>query len=92
MYIIQSSDMVANRMPGDKIPTQVGNGGFSLRSRKFVEESVDLPAHHKNEDLNTCIFNYQHLADKGIKFPSTYLAYKFSKERPLHPESPYSSF
>jgi len=84
MHIIQSSDMVAGRIPTEQIPTQVGNGGFSLRSRKFVEESVDLPVHHKNEDLNICIFNHKHLVDKGIKFPNIDLAYKFSKERPLH--------
>jgi hypothetical protein len=81
MQIIQSSDMVAGRIPTDQIPTTVGNGGFSLRSRKFVENSVGLESHHKNEDLNICIFNYHHLASRGVKIADEALAAKFSFER-----------
>jgi hypothetical protein len=40
MHIIQATDMVAGRI--DNIPNVVGNGGFSLRTRKFVEESAKL--------------------------------------------------
>lgn len=80
MHIIQSSDMVAGRI--DKIPNIVGNGGFSLRSRKFVEESAKLGWAHKNEDLNTCIFNYQKMIDSGIKFAPPELAARFSVEHP----------
>lgn len=82
MSIIQSSDMVAGRIPTDQIPTTVGNGGFSLRSRKFVENSVGLESHHKNEDLNICIFNYHHLARQGVKIADEATAAKFSFERP----------
>jgi hypothetical protein len=83
MSIIQSSDMVAGRIPTDNIPTQVGNGGFSLRSRKFVENSVGLPNYHKNEDLNICIFNHQLLKDNGIKLAPASLAGEFSSEHPV---------
>jgi hypothetical protein len=44
MNIIQASDMVAGRI--EKIPNVVGNGGFTLRTRKFVEESAKLGWHH----------------------------------------------
>jgi len=84
MEIIQSSDMVAGRIPTNQIPTTVGNGGFSLRSRKFVENSVGLESHHKNEDLNICIFNYNHLASQGVKIADAALAAKFSYERQTH--------
>jgi len=81
MHIIQSADMVAGKIPTEKIPTTVGNGGFSIRSRKFVENSVGLESHHKNEDLNTCIFNYGHLARQGVKIADEATAAKFSFER-----------
>ena len=82
MNIIQSSDMVAGRI--DEIPNVVGNGGFSLRSRKFVEESAKLGWEHKNEDLNICVFNHQRMVDAGIKFAPPELAAQFSVEHPTH--------
>lgn len=80
MDIIQASDMVANKL--DRIPNVVGNGGFSLRTRKFVEESSTLEWKHKNEDLNICVFNYHNMVDAGIKFAPPQLAAKFSVEHP----------
>lgn len=84
MNIIQASDMVAGRI--DKIPNAVGNGGFSLRSKKFLEESVKLEWKHKNEDLNICIFNYDIMKNAGINFAPPELACKFSVEHstPYH--------
>ena len=76
MNIIQSSDMVAGRI--DEIPNVVGNGGFSLRTRKFVEEGWE----HKNEDLNICVFNYETMTNNGIRFAPPELAGKFSVEHP----------
>jgi|TARA_B100000073_G_scaffold155202_1_gene128182 hypothetical protein len=80
MNIIQASDMVAGRI--DEIPNVVGNGGFSLRTRKFVEESAKLGWEHKNEDLNICVFNHETMTGAGIKFAPPSLAAKFSKEHP----------
>ncbi len=80
MHIIQASDMVNGRI--DEIPNVVGNGGFSLRTRKFVEESAKLGWEHKNEDLNICVFNYERMTSAGIKFAPPKLAAKFSKEHP----------
>jgi len=81
MNIIQASDMVAGRIA--KIPNVVGNGGFSLRTRKYVEESAKLDWLHKNEDLNICVFNYENMVSKGIKFAPPYLASEFAVEHPV---------
>jgi len=86
MSIIQASDMVAGRI--EEIPNVVGNGGFSLRTRAFVEESAKLGWEHKNEDLNTCVFNYDTMTSAGIKFAPPQLAAQFSKEHP----TPYGGF
>lgn len=86
MSIIQSSDMVNGKIAN--IRNTVGNGGFSLRSRKFVEESSKLEMHHKNEDLNACVFNFEKMVEKGIKFAPPELAAKFSVEHP----TPYNMF
>ena len=80
MHIVQASDMVAGRI--EKIPNVVGNGGFSLRTRKFVEESAKLGWNHKNEDLNICVFNYDNMVSKGVSFAPPELAGKFSVEHP----------
>lgn len=86
MSIIQASDMVAGRIKD--IPNVVGNGGFSIRTRKFIEESAKLEWKHKNEDLNICIFNYDNMISAGIKFAPPSLAAKFSVEHP----TPYKNF
>ena len=62
IHIVQASDMVAGRI--EKIPNVVGNGGFSLRTRKFVEESAKLGWDHKNEDLNICLLYTSDAADE----------------------------
>ena len=80
MEIVQASDMVAGRI--EKIPNVVGNGGFSLRTRKFVEESAKLGWNHKNEDLNICVFNYDNMISRGVSFAPPELAGKFSVEHP----------
>lgn len=81
MGIIQASDMVAGRI--EKIPNVVGNGGFSLRTRKYVEESDKLEWFHKNEDLNICVFNYDKMISKGIKFAPPHLGNQFAVEHPV---------
>jgi len=86
MNIIQASDMVNGRI--QEIPNVVGNGGFSLRTRAFVEESAKLGWEHKNEDLNICVFNYDTMTSEGIKFAPPDLASQFSKEHP----TPYGNF
>ena len=63
----------------------VGNGGFSLRSRKLVEttakinfKSLKFPI--KAEDVVICHFLYQEMIDNGIRFAPVKLAAQFSME------------
>ena len=63
----------------------VGNGGFSLRSRKLVEttskidfQSLDFPM--KAEDVVICHYLYQKMIDSGIRFAPPKLAAQFSME------------
>lgn len=83
---------------GYKINQSVGNGGFSLRSRKFVEvsrkftytpnESKWLFPQQKNcfkyvpEDWFLCYNKMEEMEKENIKFPDREIAYKFSVEHP----------
>lgn len=74
---------------------RVGNGGFSLRSRKFLEESsklsyikTDNPIAN-NEDIVSCVINYEKMVAVGVKFAPISLARQFSVERPI-PEAPHN--
>tara|TARA_R110000824_G_scaffold127_3_gene456 strand:+ start:2972 stop:3664 length:693 start_codon:yes stop_codon:yes gene_type:complete len=80
---------------------RVGNGGFTLRSRKVLEvpQIEEIPfevnqgdfykhmnAGSYNEDGNICVHN-RHLFEKhGVKFAPVEVAVKFSQELPV-PES-----
>ncbi|MES2889529.1 MAG: DUF5672 family protein [Pseudomonadota bacterium] len=62
---------------------QVGNGGFSLRSRKLLAalQSPDIILSHP-EDLCICHQNKETLEGKfGIRFAPTAVARRFSRER-----------
>ena len=63
----------------------VGNGGFSLRSRKLVEttakinfDTLNFPI--KAEDIVICHYLYQKMIDSGIRFAPAKLAAQFSME------------
>lgn len=64
----------------------VGNGGFCIRSKKFMIESKELSKFYLNdgkniaEDLWLCSYNYFNLIDKGIVFADINTARKFSVE------------
>ena len=67
----------------------VGNGGFSMRSRKLVEatgkinfKSLDFPM--KAEDVVICYYLYQKMIDSGIRFAPPQLAAQFSMENVDH--------
>lgn len=77
----------------------VGNGGFSLRSKKLLYQtaridfdSLQFPT--KSEDLIICHFLYDDMITAGIKFPRPELAAQFSIESQLasYGQSPKSSF
>ena len=69
--------------------TPVGNGGFSLRSRKLVKEcskinynSLNYPI--KSEDIIICHYLYKEMLDNGIRFAPPNLAAQFSMENVNH--------
>ena len=86
---------------------RVGNGGFSIRSKKLLEVpvSVDIPwdvnvgtfyrhmdAGSLAEDGNICVHN-KHLYEKaGCKFAPLEVALKFSRELPIPEYSGQSTF
>lgn len=61
---------------------RVGNGGFSLRSRKFLKEclNINYPLDATHEDVYLTRFYGDYLQSKGIKIADIYTAAKFSLE------------
>jgi hypothetical protein len=67
----------------------VGNGGFSLRSKFFLETSQKLLKNgtlekYHPEDLVMCIWNREAVEDAGIKFAPIEIAEEFSIEGEDH--------
>lgn len=59
----------------------VGNGAFSLRSKKFLVEVSKMPTkNYHPEDLVCCRIMSNYLKNRGIKFASEKLAHRFSHE------------
>lgn len=60
----------------------VGNGGFSLRSLKLLQECVHLPRidDKMNEDVLITLTCRQHLLSKGLKFADLETGKRFSIE------------
>lgn len=68
-------------------PNDVGNGGFSLRSKKFLELSTKIAGSIPidefilgNEDYHACISCYNYMS-QFVKFPDQSIARNFSVER-----------
>ena len=66
---------------------KVGNGGFSLRSKKLVKTSSEMDFDKlqfpiKNEDTIICHFLYKDMVEKGINFAPLDIASKFAIEDP----------
>lgn len=74
----------------------VGNGGFSLRSQKFMQAAKTLEYNSKiqfqphipagqlitPEDWFVCNYSYEHMINMNVRFANIDLAYKFSVEHP----------
>lgn len=72
-------------------PDTVGNGGFSLRSKKLCDLVSRLaPACFENEDRVICEDRREQLENQGIKFAPVKLAWQFSCENDNYEE--YHSF
>ena len=69
---------------------RVGNGGFSLRSKKFMEYSAQILGdldfrgdHFLNEDYLVTNCCYESLLELGMRFADVELASWFSNEYPV---------
>lgn len=63
---------------------RVGNGGFSLRSRKFlILSSTFSSCKGFGEDVFLSLVNHKYMVDNGINFAPVELAQKFSYENNL---------
>jgi len=59
----------------------VGNGGFSLRSFKLLQECSDLQIDKKiNEDVTISLIYRQYFLSKGFKFPKLDIGKRFAIE------------
>lgn len=75
------------------IASRVGNGGFSLRSRRLLELTRELPydlclgwdsaIDKKAEDLWIGHYAHEWLCARGMRFPDTQLAMRFSMEHSI---------
>jgi hypothetical protein len=67
----------------------VGNGGFSLRSKRlqeFLRDNFNNLLWHKAEDVVICQYNRNYLESNGFVFAPHHIAEKFSKENgPMDP-------
>lgn len=60
-----------------------GNGGFCLKSQKFIETQINIMNeldHTKPDDVALCILARQKFIDHGCVFALPNIAYKFSTE------------
>jgi len=58
----------------------VGNGGFTLRSKKFMELCSDIPHNGEHDDWHVCVTHKEYFESNGCKYAPTDLAVKFSLE------------
>lgn len=69
--------------PQDKV-NLVGNGGFTLRSKRLLDLAKDCPDTRYNpEDVYLCQNNYDYFKDNGIKYAPVDVANRFSQD-PLY--------
>lgn len=74
-------DYIGAPWPHIAAPNSVGNGGFSLRSRRLLEALADpavVPGHP--EDICICVDNRAWLETRGISFAPVALARNFAME------------
>jgi hypothetical protein len=93
-----NSDLLKYDYAGAPWPNQwvnrVGNGGVSLRSRKFLEATAMLPYSKTGikdldaEDFYACVYCYHWMSEVGIKFAPVMLAREFCVEHSI-PECPH---
>ena len=68
------------------VPIIIGNGGFSLRSKRFLREAslLDYQNIEIPEDNFLCVLARKTFREKGIKYANLAVAKQFSLEMPIH--------
>jgi hypothetical protein len=74
-----------------KHPPIIGNGGFSLRSKKMLKTCLQIPKLNCNEDVEICIYNRFLFYNNDCKYAPVELAKKFSIEMHLDEEHQLST-
>jgi len=69
---------------------RVGNGGFSLRSKRLCEFSKTLPISGRAEDADLCVYQRDILNRTGLKVAPISIARKFSVERSIDDNHVYT--
>jgi hypothetical protein len=76
-------DYIGAAWPDGYYVNRVGNGGFSLRSKKFLDAGLDIfekESIMENEDLLICVTRYEDFIKRGIQYAPVDLAVQFSIE------------
>ena len=76
--IIQSSNIISPKVKQSMSYSLVGNGGFSLRSKKLLIETQNSNFEIINEDAYICAENFKYFNQKSINFAPIELAKYFS--------------
>lgn len=63
---------------------QVGNGGFSLRSKKFINFAASLPGTTNHEDTYIVFENRASLEENGVRIAPLEVAIRFSVENDIN--------
>mgnify|MGYP003136024199 CR=1 FL=1 len=79
----QYVDQAVKDKPKDDL-NLVGNGGFTLRSKKFFNVAKGCPdTRYVPEDVYSCLNNYDYYVERGVKYAPHDLASRFSSNQ-LH--------
>lgn len=84
--MLQKMSFLERKTPGWKRPCDgpvVGNGGFSLRSRKFLEVAASVPMtgfFSGVEDFYLCVEKRSEMENAGIRFAPLDVARRFSRD------------
>ena len=72
---------------------RVGNGGFSLRSKRIINFASSLDfSEDETEDNFLCLTNREFLESNGFNFAPPEIAAKFSWENPIPENTPDNTF
>jgi hypothetical protein len=74
---------------GDGMPNRVGNGGFVLKSNKFIQLTRNLRYLGGHDDVELSINYYNYFISQGCKYAPVELAMRFSLESKI-PDCEYN--